>query len=276
MGRGGRVALCMAVLTAAFSADASASPISMKMFGHAVEILKTADDQEQLAVDKKVLLKDQYISLEEVATVDGVPSVVGQRSAGGNICDGSAFILSFPRNAPVRIDGPLDSCNSSKTIIEETRIVVTVAPTAQTAGAEWTWSPSSGFSTAISIPFSARQEDGWVALRSRSIDHPSALLGYADLSRLIEKRVGLAKASFVGLSSGPGSAEYRNNLLIAMSCRAHSCDDTSLLVVMDIAARQVFVALRDGPAPALIVPQAAGWPSGARSELSAFQKKWAR
>jgi hypothetical protein len=248
----------------------------MKMFGHAVEILKTTDGQEQLTVDKKVLLKDQYISLEEIATVDGVPSVVGQRSGGGNICDGSAFILSFPKNGAVKIDGPLDSCNTSETTIEETLIVVRVAPTPQTAGSEWTWSPSSGFSTGISIPFAARPEDGWAALRSRSIDHPSSLLGYADLSRLIEKRVGSAKASFIGLSSGPGSAEYRNNLLIATSCRAHSCDDTSLLVVIDIAARQVFVALRDGAAPTLIVPQAAGWPSGARSELSAFQKRWGR
>jgi hypothetical protein len=250
--------------------------MSMKMFGHAVEIRKSTDGQEQLLVDKKILLKDQYISLDEIATVDGTPSVIGQRSAGGNACNGSAFILSFPTNAAVKIDGPLDSCNPNETTVEEKQITVRVAPTPQTPGSQWIWSPSSGFSAEKSIAFAAKQDDGWTALRSRSIDHPSGLLDYADLTRLIDARIGKAKASFISVSSGPGSAQYRNNLLIATSCRAHSCDDTSLLVVVDIAARQVFVALKDGAASLIIAPQSAGWPSGARFELVAFQQKWRR
>lgn len=69
-------------------------------------------------------VKDQYISLEEIATVDGTPTVIGQRSAGGNACSGSAFILSFPSNAAVKIDGPLDACNTGDTKIEEKQITV--------------------------------------------------------------------------------------------------------------------------------------------------------
>ena len=121
-----RAALCLSIVT--LSAQAFASPINMKMFGHVVEIRKTTDGQEQLYVDKKVLLKDQYISLEEIATVDGIPSVIGQRSAGGNACNGSAFILSFPARAAVKIDGPLDACNPNETRIEEKQIIVEVAP----------------------------------------------------------------------------------------------------------------------------------------------------
>lgn len=223
-----------------------------------------------------MLLKDQYISLEEVATVDGTPSVVGQRSQGGNACEGSVFILSFPANAAVRIDGPLEACNPGETKIEAKQITVRVAPTPRSPGSQWTWLPSSGFGAEKSIAFAARQDDGWAALRSRSIDHPSSLLNYADLTQLIDVHLGRAKASFISISSGPGSAQYRSNLLIATSCRAHSCDDTSLLVVADIAGRQIFVALKDGAAPLLISPPSAGWPSGARFELVEFQKKWRR
>ena len=266
-----KAALC--ILVVALNSQASASPMNMRMFGHVVEIGKSTDGQEQLSVDKKVLLKDQYISLEEVATVDGTPSVIGQRSAGGNACNGSAFILSFPARSAVKIDGPLDACNPNETKIEEKQIVVDVAPTAQTPESQWTWSPSSGFSVEKSIAFATKRDDGWAALRSRSINHPSAMLDYADLSQLIELRVGKAKASFISVSSGPGSAQYWNNLLIASSCKAHSCNDTGLLVVADIPRKQVLVALKDGASAPLIAPKEEEWPSGARAELAGFLKK---
>ncbi len=102
------------LITAASITQAYPLPTSMKMFGHIVEIVKSTDDQEQLLVDKKMLLKDQYIFLDEIAIVDGTPSLIGQRSAGGNACTGSVFILSFPSNAAVKIDGPLDTCNPNQ------------------------------------------------------------------------------------------------------------------------------------------------------------------
>jgi hypothetical protein len=42
--------------------SAVASPFNMKMIGHDVEIKKGADGEEQLLVDQKLQLKDQYIS----------------------------------------------------------------------------------------------------------------------------------------------------------------------------------------------------------------------
>jgi hypothetical protein len=222
------------------------------------------------------LLKDQYITLEEVATVDGTPSVVGQSSAGGNACNSSAFILSFPKGSAARIDGPLDACNPNEVIVEDKQITVRVPPTPQTPGSIWTWSPDSGFSAENPLAFVPQKDGGWAALRSRSVDHPNDLLDYSDLNRLIEARIGTKKESFISVSSGPGSVQYRNNLLIGSACRAHSCDDTELLVVLDIASQQAFVALKDGVAPAQIIPRAEEWPTGARGDLSAFRKKWRR
>lgn len=255
---------------------ACASPMSLRMFGHSVEIKQASDGQERLVVDKKLLLKDQYISLKELALVDGVATLIGERSAGGNACSGSIFILSFPINAAVRIDGPLDACSPGDTKIEEGMITVLAAPTPQAPGSLWTWTPASGFSVEKKVEFAANQGDGWTALRSRSIDHPSALLTYADLRRLVDDEIGSAKSSLVSAASGPGSVEYRDNILVARSCRAHSCDDTDLLIVMDISSKRAFVALKDGTPPPLIAPNGRDWPSSARSELLAFRRKWAR
>lgn len=256
--------------------QAYASPISMEMFGRSVQIKKAPDGQEQLLIDKKLLLTDQYISLEEMALVDSVPTLVGEVSAGGNACSGSMFILSFPAKAAVKIDGPLDACKPSQTKIEERMVTVRVVPTPQTSGSLWTWTPASGFSVETKLEFAANQNDGWSALRSRSVDHPSTIFTYADLGRLIDNEVGSAKSSLVSAASGPGSVKYRDNLLVARSCRAHSCDDTDLLIVMDISSKRAFVALKDGSSPPLIAPKVDNWPSAARSELLAFRKKWSR
>lgn len=40
-----------------------------------------------------------------------MPTLIGERSAGGNARDGSPFIVSFPPNAAPRLDGPIDSCS---------------------------------------------------------------------------------------------------------------------------------------------------------------------
>jgi hypothetical protein len=75
------------------------------------------------------------------------------------------------------------------------------------------------------------------------------------------------------ISSGPGTVDYRGNLLIASSCQSHSCNDTGLLVVADITSKRMFVALKDGQDVPTISPSGADWPAGSIAELSAFQKR---
>ena len=75
------------------------------------------------------------------------------------------------------------------------------------------------------------------------------------------------------VSSGPGSAQYRNNLLIATSCQSHSCDNAFLLLVADPASKRIFVALKDDQSPILISPKASEWPTGASADLNCFPAK---
>ena len=255
--------------------SASASPLSLSIYGHQIEVHRAADGQEQLAVDKKVFHKDQYITLDQIETIDGVLIAIGHASPGGNACDGSLFVLSFPKKKPVRIDGPLESCSPGTVHVEQNRITVEVAATPELQGSRWRWSAVSGFSAPEKIEFTAKADGGWSALRSQSIDHPSQVLNYADLSKLVDDRLG-SRSSFVRISSGPGSAHYRSNLLIASSCQAHSCDDTALLLVADPANERIFVALKDKQTPILVNPKASDWPSGSTADLVAFQRKWQR
>jgi hypothetical protein len=110
----------------------------------------------------------------------------------------------------------------------------------------------------------------------RTVDHPSRIFDYADLSGLIDARVGPMRSAALRISSGPGTIQYDSKLVIASACQSHACSETALLIVADMAASKFFVALKDPKSAPLISPRPAEWPRGAKSQLLAFQSRWLR
>ena len=66
--------------------------------------------------------EDAIILLDQIAIVGGIPVLIGGTSDGGNSCDGSPFVLSFPTGAPPRFDGPIDSCSKVTIEIKSDRV----------------------------------------------------------------------------------------------------------------------------------------------------------
>ncbi|MFS2327594.1 hypothetical protein U2P60_19650 [Brucella sp. H1_1004] len=88
------------------------------------EISLTEQDYEKiLKVDGREMHRNAIIHFYEVTTVAGVPIIVGSSSAGGNACDGSPFVISFPLNGKPRLDGPIDSCASVSYEIDQGKVV---------------------------------------------------------------------------------------------------------------------------------------------------------
>lgn len=245
------------------------------LFGHDVRIQKGADAMRTLTVDGRELVKDQHVSIDEVGLVAGVPVAIGKRDSGGNACDASYFIVSFPRGETPRVDGPLHSCLSSEYRMADDRIVVQVPPSSVVKGERWTWTPATGFSPPEPVAFTPSNKDGWNAVRSHVIDHPASLLGYADLAALVEAKVpARLRQALTTIAAGPGQVEYRGDILVASACQAHSCTDTALLIAADIATRRVFVALKDSDGGLSIDPPFAQWPSSASDRTAAFRRKF--
>jgi hypothetical protein len=119
------------------------------------------------------------------------------------VCEGSRFVLSFPTKESARIDGPVDSCSLGEVRYDGGNIIVQVDATPQFEGSRWTWSVASGFGPEEKVAFVAAG-GGWLALRGRSIDHPSKIFNFADLSRLIDENIGMKRPAILRISSGPG------------------------------------------------------------------------
>ncbi len=256
---------------------ALASPVKTDLFGHSIEI-KTIppDDEEALFVDGKQMLENQIINLEENGQIGSTSFAIGSSSGGGNICDASPFVLRFTANAPVQIDGPLDSCNPVAHKIEKDHVTFESPALPTAKGARWIWT-ANGFGPEQPLTFKPSPNKGWDALRRGAIHHPLDLLGHADLAQQLRKEVSDAHyEAFKRLVSGPGHARYDGGLFIGEACQAHMCDDTAVLIVIDPAAKRIAVAMKDEDKPVLIVPGEGAWPAAAKPVLQSWRQSWSR
>lgn len=268
-------ALVTSVLLVLVPHIAVASPTELTLFGHKVQILsKVQYGPEILTVDKKQLVTDQYVKLREIGSFGNTAFAIGTTSPGGNACEGSLFILSFPAGEPTRIDGPLDTCDSLGYRVERDRIVVESQPSPSRDGSRWIWT-TNGFGSAETIKFTPTRGTGWNALRSRSVQHPSDLLQHSEFSVQLSKLLGQPRYSALPrILTGPGDVHYENNVLVAEACQAHSCDDTSALIAIDIASQGIAIALKDGSSPSFVAPRDTDWPDAAKSYLRRWRAKW--
>jgi hypothetical protein len=249
-------------------------PTTMTVFGHKLEIYKSQEGDDLLTVDGKKLVTEHYIDIAEIGTIGAAGFAIGTTRPGGNACEGSLFILSFAEKEPVRIDGPLDTCGPVTYKTEKERIVVESPARPGTNGARWIWTMK-GFGPAEALKFAASTGTGWNMLRSRSIDHPVDLLRHTEFTTQLRKLLGpAAYAALPRLLSGPGSVKYDGNVMVADPCQAHSCDDTSVLIVVDIGAQKVMIALKDTDKPAIVAPWGADWPAATAADLGSWRRKW--
>lgn len=254
---------------------AFASPTELTLFGHRVQILsKVQYGPEVLTVDEKQLVTEQYVSLKEIGLLGETAFAIGTTNPGGNACEGSLFVLSFIAGAPTRVDGPLNTCAPLEYRVERSRIVVESQPSPTGDGSRWIWT-TNGFGSPETIKFAPTSGAGWNALRSRSVKHPSELLKHSEFSALLAKLLGQSRySSLPRILTGPGDVQYESNILIAEACQAHSCDDTSVLIAIDIASQKMAIALKDGSNPRFIAPRDDEWPDAAKSSLRRWRAKW--
>lgn len=264
-------ALCLCLL----SQPALAYPVALTLFGHKVSVwTKVRYAPEELTVDQKSMLTSPFIGFEEIGILGTTGFAIGSTSDGGNACEGSLFVLSFVENAPARLDGPLDTCGPLEYKIEGDQIIFENPASPTGNGKRWVWTRN-GFGSPEILTFAPSKQSGWNALRSRSIQHPSELLNYTDLGAQLTKLVGAERTSSLGrLLSGPGSIQYDGTVVIARACQRHSCDDTDVLVALDLASRTSMVALKDQAAPLLVSPSDAVWPDQAKPFLRQWRAKW--
>lgn len=253
----------------ALPVSASAAPFEMKLFGHDVSVAGDAPDA--LTVDGKTVLSEQYITLGEMLVVADVPILVGTASPGGNACEGSTFVLSFPPDGEPRLDGPLDTCSATTHSVEDGALAFETEAFPGTDAQHWAWDAAEGFQAEASTPFAADEAKGWDDIRKHKAGHPLDLMGYGPVAREIDTLLGSDKSDVLPIMSGPGTGEYQGGLYVGQSCTAHMCGEESLLIVASASDETVFIAWKPSGRKIVVRPAVKTWPDAAKAQL----KKWA-
>ncbi len=257
-------------LAAAAPADAE----SARYYGHDLVISGEAGDDQKLAVDGKIVETASRITIEDARAIDGVGVVVGSLSEGGTICDATKFIISFPKDRPVRVEGPIGDCRFVEQELDGKGIHFFIKASPSQAGASWAWAPAGGLGPEEKQAFRPDPGKSWSDLRASKISHPADLFDFADIGAQLRELLGKDFDEAVRIIDGTGSGAFDNDNFVGTAMVPHMGDETGALVIADSSERKVFVAWKAENKKIVVRPDIQNWPPAARLQLKTWAKPW--
>lgn len=252
---------------------ANAAVFEMKMFGHHVVVLQR-DFEQVLSIDGRDVLKDAILNIEDIRLISGTPAIVGSSSVGGNACDAAPFVVSFPRDANPRVDGPIESCRPVKMDVLSDRLTFSTTALPNSPGETWTWTPASGFAKSGDQDFVADTSKGWSELREKTISHPGELLSFGEVAPQINDLLGAEKGEYSDIILGVGSGSFNGDYFVGSACTRHLCQEEEALLVASIQEKQVFLAWKPSGEKIVVRPPVKQWPARAKAALREWAAKW--
>lgn len=252
---------------------ATAAVFEMKMFGHHVVVLQR-DFEQVLTIDGREVLKDAILNIEDIHLISGTPTIVGSLSAGGNACDAAPFVVSFPRDANPRVDGPIESCRPVKLEVLPDQLTFATTALPNSPGDTWTWTPTSGFAKSGKQDFVADTSKGWPELREKTVSHPGELLSFGEVGAQINELLGSEKEAYSDIILGVGSGSFDGDYFIGSACTRHMCHEEEALLVASIQEKQVFLAWKPSGEKIVVRPSVKQWPKRAKAALREWAATW--
>jgi hypothetical protein len=248
-----------------------------RLFGHDVYVGPNKDAQQQLYIDGKVAIKDSIVGIKDISSIDEVGVAIGYASAGGNACEAFYFVLAFPEDQAVRIDGPTGNCFPVKYVIGKKGIKFSTDASVTHTGETWDWTPSAGMSEKTAVAFSEDPfSNAWDDLRTRRISHPGELFKYSELGAQLDTLLGADRASVLSTINGVGGIEFKGDVVLATSCAPHQCDETGAIIAIDLPKKRLFLAWKPSKGPIIVRPLLKEWSPAARAELASWSRRWTR
>ncbi len=244
-----------------------------RAFGHTVQTVPS-DNGEIIKINGREMHRNVHISFEEYAIVDGVGIVIGQSGAGGNACNSSPFVISFPLGEDPRFDGPLEACVGVSITVGKNQVNFEAKPFAGQPGQKWRWTLDKGVEATGKVEHVVSAASGWMALRARKIQHPNDLLDYRDFADTLKQMTGSDWGEIPKIATGPGEFEYSGEFAVAEVCQAHNCGQQGLLVVADLPKRVLYAAWKLEGKKIAVSPAIGSWPERAKVEIRRWAKAW--
>jgi hypothetical protein len=242
--------------------------------GHSVQVVEK-DFQKALVVDGREIHVDQYISFEAAYALGGSLVLVGSSSAGGNACEATPFVLSFPGSGKPRLDGPLESCALISHRVEGDQIHFSAASVPGRDQERWQWTAEGGVLELDRVAFAPDKALGWDSLRERSMSHPSEAFANAEIASSLSALLGADFDHFQDLMAGVGGGEFKGDDFVGTSCRPHACLDEAGMIFLSSRDRRAYAAWKPEGRKIVVYPAPVkDWPDKAKVELRRWAQSW--
>ncbi|MFN7090294.1 MAG: hypothetical protein ACK4P4_07065 [Allorhizobium sp.] len=242
--------------------------------GHTVEV-REKDFQKALFVNGREIHTNEYITFDSAYVLSGSIAIVGSSSPGGNACNSSPFVLSFPAGGSPRFDGPLETCFAVDYRVEGDRLKFSTKKVPGHDQERWEWSAQEGIQMLASIPFAPDSALGWEALRERSMSHPSEAFANAGIAKSLSDLLGTDFEQFQNLMAGVGSGQFKGDDFVGTSCRRHICLDEAGLIFLSGREQRAYAAWKPEGGKIIVYPAPVkDWPEKAKVELREWARTW--
>lgn len=246
-----------------------------RIAGHTVE-LRGKEMDKTLVVDGRVIHSDRIILFDDLYALDGTLALVGESSGGGNACDASPFVLSFPEGggAP-RLDGPLENCMTVTHSFDKGMLLFATPSVPGKDMERWQWMPDKGFQPLSSVAFAPDAGSTWESLRERKMNHPVDAFRNAAVADTLKQLLGPDFAELQNLMTGVGEGHFTGDDFAATACRPHACDEEGAILFLSSSDRKAYVAWKPAGKKIVVYPSPVKtWPEKAKAELRTWAKQW--
>jgi hypothetical protein len=269
--------LVFALLFWAVSGVADAAEMTTKVGNRLLQVVKTADGSEEvLMIDGARVHSSYLVIVDNTLKLGDLTVIIGTSGAGGNACEGAPFVVTFKRNSPPRLDGPIDSCRpvQFRKLGHQLEFWTDALPGLD--GQRWSWSATNGFSQPRKSAFRPDRKKGWDAFAKKTAGHPSDVFQYKVIHDQMQSLLGEDFAAYQEQARDLGSGEFAGSVFEGSACTKLTCDSTGAFLIVDTAKKQVFVALKKVNADLIVHPQRNEWPEPYVSRLDDWAQKFGK
>lgn len=259
MGRMTAAALGLALGTGAAGAEA------LSVAGRQIAVAGDGMGSAALVVDGAVLHEDGVIYLDAPQVVDGVTVVTGAAGAGGNACNAAPFVLALPEGRAAEFWGPVESCASFSSKLEEDRILFASDALPGSPGESWVWTPVAGFQPGPAVGFVS--QGGWEAFDRLAGAHPAEALAVVPVLERLQAGLGAEFPTYAGLIGGLGSGDLTAEGYLGRACDKLVCETDWAVLYLHRATEGVFAVWQSGGAQRHWPEDRALWPAEALAVL---------
>lgn len=267
------IAAC-ALLAAASGALAQDGRVESHDFeGGKITITDKEDGQREVAFDGKVLGKNYFVSLEQIADVGGQPVALISIGEGGNACSPGTLIV-FNNGSEVTSDFVGDDCGAPSPAVSSDRIVfVPYLLPGETADVV-SWSPDELVTIAGRLAYATDKNVTWADITPPAIGHMLDAFKNEDVYRAASALLDSNLMEFAtSLSVGSKPEELPSGIYWATGCVPHACGLSDGFMAIDPASKELYLAQQSESGEPRSWPDARTWPADVRDTMIKALKK---